>query len=130
MKAICTTTRWCWKRAAAASCCSRATTWSRWTSRTRATPSRRWSRWATTASSAGVSSTACWKKEAYSDYVFEDLALEMLEAEPELKAAFEQWKAANPGLLSDQAAVLDFIFENGKRHHEPEWRRYPVLSIL
>jgi len=70
------------------------------------------------------------KKEAYSDYVFEDLALEMLEAEPELKAAFEQWKAANPALLSDQAAVLDFIFENGKRHHEPEWRRYPVLSIL
>ncbi|WP_295996573.1 M14 family zinc carboxypeptidase [Rugamonas sp.] len=70
------------------------------------------------------------KKEAYSDYVFEDLALEMLEAEPELRAAFEQWKAAHPALLSDQVQVLDFIFENGKRHHEPEWRRYPVLSLM
>jgi hypothetical protein len=70
------------------------------------------------------------KKEAYSDYVFEDLALEMLETEPELKAKFEAWKAANPALLSDQDAVLGFIFANGKRHAEPEWRRYPVLSVF
>jgi len=70
------------------------------------------------------------KKEAFSDYVFEDLALEMLETEPELKAKFEQWKAANPQLLSDQDKVLGFIFEHGKRHAEPEWRRYPVLSIF
>ncbi|KQX00398.1 peptidase M14 [Massilia sp. Root418] len=70
------------------------------------------------------------KKEAFSDYVFEDLALEMLETEPELKAKFEAWKLANPALLSDQDAVLHFIFHNGKRHAEPEWRRYPVLSIL
>ncbi|HEX7987148.1 MAG TPA: M14 family zinc carboxypeptidase [Duganella sp.] len=70
------------------------------------------------------------KKEAFSDYVFEDLALEMLEAEPELKAKFEAWKAANPALLSDQEKVLGFIFENGKRHAEPEWRRYPVLSVF
>jgi hypothetical protein len=70
------------------------------------------------------------KKEAISDYVFEDLAVEMLEAEPELKARFEAWKAANPALLSDQDAVLHFIFHNCKRHAEPEWRRYPVLSIV
>ncbi|WP_371865421.1 M14 family zinc carboxypeptidase [Duganella aquatilis] len=70
------------------------------------------------------------KKEAYSDYVFEDLALEMLETEPELKAKFEAWKTANPALLSDQDAVLGFIFANGKRHAEPEWRRYPVLSVF
>jgi hypothetical protein len=70
------------------------------------------------------------KKEAYSDYVFEDLALEMLETEPELKARFDAWKAANPALLSDQDAVLGFIFANGKRHAEPEWRRYPVLSVF
>ncbi|MGV7210926.1 M14 family zinc carboxypeptidase [Oxalobacteraceae bacterium A2-2] len=70
------------------------------------------------------------KKEAYSDYVFEDLALEMLETEPELKARFEAWKAANPALLSSQEAVLDFIFTNGRRHAEPEWRRYPVLAIF
>ncbi|MTV38824.1 M14 family zinc carboxypeptidase [Duganella radicis] len=70
------------------------------------------------------------KKENYSDYVFEDLALEMLQTEPELKASFEAWKAANPALLSNQDAVLGFIFANGKRHAEPEWRRYPVLSVF
>lgn len=70
------------------------------------------------------------KKEAYSDYVFEDLALEMLGAEPELKAKFDAWKAANPALLSQQDAVLGFIFEHGQRHAEPEWRRYPVLSVF
>jgi hypothetical protein len=70
------------------------------------------------------------KKEAFSDYVFEDLAMDMLEAEPDLKAKFEAWKAANPALLSDQEKVLGFIFENGQRHAEPEWRRYPVLSVL
>jgi hypothetical protein len=70
------------------------------------------------------------KKEAYSDYVFEDLAMDMLETEPELKAAFEQWKADHPHLLSEQDRVLGFIFEHGKRHAEPEWRRYPVLSVF
>jgi hypothetical protein len=70
------------------------------------------------------------KKEAFSDYVFEDLALDMLETEPELKAKFEAWKQANPALLADQDAVLSFIFHNGKRHAEPEWRRYPVLSVF
>jgi len=70
------------------------------------------------------------KKEAYSDYVFEDLAMEMLDTEPELKAKFDAWKAANPALLKDQDAVLGFIFTNGKRHAEPEWRRYPVLSVF
>jgi hypothetical protein len=62
--------------------------------------------------------------------VFEDLALEMLETEPELKARFEQWKAAHPELLANQDKVLGFIFEHGKRHAEPEWRRYPVLSVF
>jgi hypothetical protein len=70
------------------------------------------------------------KKEAYSDYVFEDLALEMLETEPELKAKFDAWKQANPELLSNQDAVLGFIFHHGQRHAEPEWRRYPVLSVF
>ena len=70
------------------------------------------------------------KKEAYSDYVFEDHAIELLRAEPALKVKFEAWKAAHPALLADQAAVLDFIFANCQRYVEPEWRRYPVLSVV
>jgi hypothetical protein len=69
------------------------------------------------------------KKEAYSDYVFEDHAAELLRDEPELAARFEAWKAANPALLKDQEAVLDFIFANCERYREPEWRRYPVLML-
>jgi hypothetical protein len=69
------------------------------------------------------------KKEAYSDYVFEDHAAELLRDEPALAAKFEAWKASNPALLKDQAAVLDFIFANCERYREPEWRRYPVLML-
>ena len=70
------------------------------------------------------------KKETYSNYVFEDRALQVLAEEPELKARFEEWKAAHPELWTNQEALLDFIFENCKKYHEPEWRRYPVLSLL
>jgi hypothetical protein len=69
------------------------------------------------------------KKEAYSDYVFEDEAEAMLREEPALAAKFEAWKKANPSLLKDQTAVLDFIFANCERYREPEWRRYPVLML-
>jgi hypothetical protein len=69
------------------------------------------------------------KKEAYSDYVFEDHAAELLRDEPELGAQFAAWKAANPALMSEQGAVLDFIFATCRRYREPEWRRYPVLLL-
>jgi hypothetical protein len=69
------------------------------------------------------------KKEAYSDYVFEDEAEKLLRDEPELAAKFAEWKAASPTLLKDQGAVLDFIFANCARYREPEWRRYPVFMI-
>jgi hypothetical protein len=69
------------------------------------------------------------KKEAYSDYVFEDHAAELLAAEPELASKFEAWKKANPALLKDQSAVLDFIFANCACYREPEWRRYPVFML-
>ena len=70
------------------------------------------------------------KKEAYSDYVFEDSAFEMLESEHALRVAFDAWKLAHPELLSNQQAVLDFIFAHGQRFHEPEWRRYPVFAVM
>ena len=70
------------------------------------------------------------KKEAFSDYVFEDMASELLRDEPALAAKFADWKAANPALLSNQEAVLDFIFEHCQRFAEPEWRRYPVIALM
>lgn len=70
------------------------------------------------------------KKEAYSDYVFEDEAEQLLRDEPELASKFTEWKSANPGLLSNQEAVLDFIFAHCTKYREPEWRRYPVFMIV
>lgn len=69
------------------------------------------------------------KKEAFSNYVFEDTACRMLEEEPLLKAGFEQWKQRNPDKLSDPKAVLGYIFAHGQRHAEPAWRRYPVAGL-
>ena len=69
------------------------------------------------------------KKEAYSDYVFEDEAERLLAEEPELAAKFNAWKKAPPSLLANQEAVLDFIFANCAKYREPEWRRYPVFMI-
>jgi hypothetical protein len=69
------------------------------------------------------------KKETFSDYVFEDDAERLLQTEPGLADKFAHWKAAHPDLLADQEAVLTFIFSNCQRWHEPEWRRYPVLSV-
>ena len=70
------------------------------------------------------------KKEAFSNYVFEDTALELLRDEPELSARFAQWKAQNPALLADQKAVLGFIYAHCKRFEEPEWMRYPVGRLM
>jgi hypothetical protein len=70
------------------------------------------------------------KKEAFSDYIFEDSALELLASDAELRNKFVQWQADNPSLLADQDASLSFIFAHARRYHEPEWRRYPVFSLL
>jgi hypothetical protein len=70
------------------------------------------------------------KKEPFSDYVFEDEALAILDEEPELARKFGEWKGENPALLSDQQAVLGFIFAHCARYAEPEWNRYPVLRIM
>ena len=70
------------------------------------------------------------KKEAYSDYVFEDTAAEILRDEPATLALFDAWKQDHPELLNNQEAVLDFIFTHCERYREPEWCCYPVLRII
>jgi hypothetical protein len=70
------------------------------------------------------------KQDHISAYVFEDTALQMLADEPALRQAFDDWKAAHPAQLSDQQAVLWFLFTHGRRHAEPEWRRYPVAALI
>lgn len=70
------------------------------------------------------------KKEGFSDYAFEDTALELLRDEPGLKDRFDAWKAAHPQHVNDQAKVLQFIYTHCQRFAEPEWLRYPVFGLL
>lgn len=70
------------------------------------------------------------KQGSVAAYVFEDTAMQMLADEPQLRQAFEEWKAAHPEKLSDPQAVLWFLFTHGRRHAEPEWRRYPVAALV
>ena len=70
------------------------------------------------------------RKEWFSDYVFEDEAERLLDAEPGLRQRFEAWKSAHPEQLGDPEAVLGFIFRHAQRYAEPAWRRYPVLRLL
>ncbi len=69
------------------------------------------------------------KKEAFSDYVFEDEAERLLAQEPGLRESFEAWKAAHPALQGDAEAVLGFLFRTAARYAEPECGRYPVLRL-
>ena len=70
------------------------------------------------------------KKEGFSDYAFEDTALELLRDEPGLQQRFDAWKAANPQQVNDQNKVLQFIYTHCQRFAEPEWMRYPVVGLL
>ncbi len=70
------------------------------------------------------------RKEWFSDYVFEDEAERLLDAEPGLRQRFDAWKAAHPEQLDDPELVLGFIFRHAQRYAEPGWRRYPVLRLL
>ena len=67
-------------------------------------------------------------KEGYSSYVFEDLAIEILEADSELKAAFEQKKATDTEFADSGRAQLFWIYQNSP-HYEKAHLRYPIYRF-
>ena len=68
------------------------------------------------------------QKEGFSSYVFEDLALEILDAEPELKEAFENKKDEEESFRKNGYAQLRWIFQHSK-YYEDAHMRYPVLRV-
>ncbi|KAA0989369.1 M14 family metallopeptidase [Dyadobacter aurulentus] len=68
-------------------------------------------------------------KEHYSNYVFEDLAAELLKKSPELNAKLEAKKKAEPEFAKSANAQLDFIYDQSA-HREKEYLRYPVFRVL
>jgi len=68
-------------------------------------------------------------KEGYSSYVFEDEAVEILEANPKLKKEFEDKKASDEKFSNSSSAQLNFIWSNSE-HMEPSYMQYPVYRIM
>ena len=69
------------------------------------------------------------QKEGFSPYVFEDLALEILEENQKLKAEFEKKKESNKNFAKNWYAQLDWIHKRSK-YYESAHLAYPVVRVL
>ncbi|MBK8855508.1 MAG: M14 family metallopeptidase [Saprospiraceae bacterium] len=69
------------------------------------------------------------RKEHFSAYVFEDLAIEILHKNPELKKKFLEKKKEDAHFALDANAQLNFIYENSV-YAEPEYKIYPVARLI
>lgn len=68
------------------------------------------------------------QKEYFSDYVFEDLAAELLKKDPALKAKLEEKRNSDPEFAKNGEAQLEFIYRNSP-YMEPGYMRYPVYRV-
>lgn len=68
------------------------------------------------------------QKEYFSDYVFEDLAVELLSENPSLAAEFEQKKKTDPAFAQRPWDMLYFIYERSP-YFEPTVHRLPVYRV-
>ena len=65
------------------------------------------------------------QKEHFSPYVFEDLAVDILKNETQLKRDFEQKKREDPEFRDNQYMQLDYIYKRSP-YFEKSYKRYPV----
>ncbi len=69
------------------------------------------------------------QKEHYSDYVFEDLAADLLRRDPALRQQLDAAKQADAKLTADGSAQLEWVYQHSA-YHEPTHNRYPVARWL
>ena len=72
--------------------------------------------------------TILQQKEYFSAYAFEDIALQLLNENPRLKARFEKQKNDNADFSNNANAQLDFIYKNSP-HYETAHLLYPVFRM-
>ena len=72
--------------------------------------------------------TILQRKEGFSPYVFEEVALEMLQKDSLLRQRFEARRLEDDAFGSNGYAQLEWIYENSP-HYEAAHLRYPVLRI-
>ena len=69
------------------------------------------------------------QKEYFSSYVFEDIALQLLEKDSDLAARYQAEKEGNPEFSANRRAQLDWIYRNSP-YYEPAHLSYPVYRYL
>ncbi|MEM6394715.1 MAG: M14 family zinc carboxypeptidase [Bacteroidota bacterium] len=69
------------------------------------------------------------QKEGFSNYVFEDLAAEYLDDNPDLAAELEAAISTNPELATDGRGQLEFIYKRSP-WYEPTAFLYPVGRVM
>ena len=72
--------------------------------------------------------TVLQQKEGFSPYVFEDIAKNMLEKNPELKERFEEKKNSDTEFSNNWYAQLDWLHKQSK-HYEEAHLRYPIFRM-
>ena len=73
--------------------------------------------------------TILQRKEGFSPYVFEELALEILKENSKLKSDFEQKKEMDNDFANNWYAQLDYIYKHSK-YFEKAYLEYPVYRVL
>ena len=69
------------------------------------------------------------QKEGFSPYVFEDLAEQILQNNPHLKAEFERRKSKDDAFSENAYQQLNWIYKQSK-YYENAHLRYPIYRIL
>lgn len=69
------------------------------------------------------------RKSWFSPYVFEDVAKEILDNNPELKTEFDLKKEYDAEFANNYYAQLDFIYQHSK-YAEKSFMQYPIYRIL
>lgn len=72
--------------------------------------------------------TVLQQKEGFSPYVWEDLALQFLNENPEIKAQFESKKNNDPSFAANWYAQLDWIHKQSP-YYEKAHLRYPIFRV-
>ncbi len=73
--------------------------------------------------------TMLQQKEGYSDYVFEDLATQLLKNDAKLKSDLELKKTTDAKFAADPKAQLDWIYKHSV-YYEKAHLQYPVYRIV
>ena len=85
----------------------------------------------------GVDSFFAWnffdsvlnEKEYFSDYVFEDIAADLLKKDPALRKMLDDEKIKDPKLARSPAAQLNYVYRHSS-YFEKTYMRYPVGRLL